>query len=67
MDIKLKANLKENLQKWLEKNVDELGSTSGIWQDNSANCLNAELMANSCEVVIDSMALQQELNERYSS
>lgn len=65
MDIKLKADLKDKLQKWLDKNADDLGSTSGIYQDDSANCANAELMANACEVVIDSMTLQQELNERY--
>ena len=63
MDITLKANLKEILQKWLHQNADDIGTIHGIWQDGSIAGKTALMLTNACEVVIDSMEHQIELEE----
>lgn len=65
MDIALKAELKERMQQFLDDNADDIGSLHGIWQDNSQTGANAQLMANAAEIVIDSMQLQNELEQRF--
>ena len=66
MHISAKANLQTTLSEWLSKEhiADSLGGISGIWQDNTAEDRNAQLLANACEVVIDAMELQSILESR---
>lgn len=65
MNIELKAKLKYELQKFLDKHADEIGS-EGIWQDNTSAGANAHIMATAVETVIDAMALQDELERRFN-
>lgn len=51
------------MQKWLDANCDEIGGSTGIWQDTSQSQKNAHLMASAAETTIDAMALQRELEE----
>jgi len=65
MDIRAKADLLDHLQEWLndEKIADILGGTHGIWQDTTTTQRNANILADACEVVIDAMALQSDLEK----
>jgi len=67
MLIKDKAILQDILQKWLDKYADEIGSNYGIWKDDSVEEKNSLLLANACENVIDAMALQNELEQKFNS
>ena len=63
MKTQLKASLVGHIQKWLEKNADDIGDSEGIWQDNTCLNRNAEIMGSACEAVIDSASLQNTLKE----
>ena len=65
MELQLKASLKAHLQKWLDDNADDIGSKEGICQDDTNAEMNAALMTNACEVVIDAMRLQSELRDKF--
>ena len=61
MKLSLQSALVFYLQSWLEDNADEIGASSGIIQDTTDHNRNAVLMMRGCELVIDAMALQNEL------
>ena len=64
MDLSLKAALKSKMQEFMDEYADDIGSTHGIWQDDTGTGANAGLMANAAEVVIDAMELQNDLEGR---
>jgi len=63
MNAHLKSSLVAQMQKWLDANRDEIGGSTGIWQDTSQSQKNAHLMASAAETTIDAMSLQRELEE----
>lgn len=65
MDLNLKASLNNVLQDWLDENADNIGDKCGIYQDDSAEEKTAMMLTNACEVVIDSMGHQVELQLRF--
>lgn len=64
MNLHSKEKLVDVLQCWLddEQVSDDLGGTDGIWQCTDSSQRNANLLADACEVVLKSAALQNTLN-----
>jgi hypothetical protein len=69
MNIQSKSDLQKHLQKWLDRqNVqNRIGEIEGIWQESTNADRMSILMANACEVVIDSMRLQALFHEENSN
>lgn len=68
MNLHSKAKLVDLLQSWLddEQVADDLGGTDGIWQCSNSRRRNATLLADACEIVLRSAALQNELEQEIS-
>lgn len=60
MHLKVKAELQKTLQEFLDKNEEELGSTQGLYFDDTNSEQASHILTAACALVLDSMEYQNE-------
>ena len=55
------------LGNWLTEQADDIGSTYGIYQDDSSEDKNVELCADAVMLVLRAMRLQEQLHNYYEA